>query len=404
MEAYYTLLNASAPDSLVWNWLVTPDTSKWQGTITNAKIKAWMDPKMPWPRAADANGDTIHVSRTATASTISYKISTVGMAFPITIDPTVNDTALGTASAQLVAACAAWTNSRDSINASTVTADNWNALHPGVNNGNSGVYSTIRSALTFPMQSLPAPGTVDSALIYISTDGTRPLNDSTIIYIAKGTFTSPTPAAGWFKQFVGWTSGSAHTFTPLDSTHIAFLIADGATVKSTYFNRGGLDTLKNHMGVDSLRLMLIEKKDYLRTTASWENENHGLVQGAAPYLKIYYNMISPTVTTVNDSLGRALVGNVSNVGSVNPTVRGIKYWKRGGELAADTITITDTSAAGYPAGLFTIGTKTLISDTTYYYKFVAVNVGGLTYSAIDSFTATAGGTIMVDGREVGGIH
>ncbi len=409
LKAEYILKNASAPSVLKWQ-ITANDTVEDAGGGKgkgNLKKASRLMGQIAEFTAKDAVGKVVSLTASYKKDSLIVTLDTAGAVFPVTVDPSVIDSASQTAGGQLLGQPAAgtWYLSRDTINAQTVTAG-FAVASPWLYDGTSGNDRTARTALVFPMNTLDIPTVVDSVRLWLRTDGSLPGEDTTYIYVAKGTFTGATPLVGWFNDFAGWTAGSAHTFTPLDSTHIAFLIADGAGWKSTLLTKAGRDTLKTHMGVDSLRLMLLEKRDVTRTVPGSAVDDGINMGGYAPYLSIYYQVNSPGISTTDDTLKAAvnLVGTIDSTGGGYITVRGFKYWPKGAG-GSDTLTISTTGS--YGAGTYTMYADSLLADTLYRYKAFVTYSQGNVYGAIDSFSSTINATattIMVDGRAIGGIH
>jgi len=402
MKANYILKNASAPDSLVWNWLVTPDTMVWKGVITNAKIKAWMDPKLVYPTAQDANGDTLHVERTATGSTMSYKINTAGAVYPVTVDPSIQDTIV-TARTRIMNNSAdpfagPWLTGRNSATDANSASNAWAA----------GQYtrSNWRTAVIFSLTEYNIAGViVDSTRFFMYTDGSRPGNDSLMVHAVIGTFTGAS-ATGWYNDFYGWGAAGVYTPTYLTATALNFKFNASAQWQSGLFTAEGNDTLEAKFTADSLRVMLLSTADIAGDSLLFGTyiDEKRAYSATAPYLKIYYRANQAGVTTVSDTSRAAavLTANIDSLGGANVTARGFKYWLKGSALSADTVTITKSGS--FLTGAYLDSTQAVLVDTLYRYKAYVTNAFGTSYGAIDSFTTYGDGTIMVDGRAVGGIH
>ena len=415
MKASYTLKNPSAPDSLVWNWLVTPDTSVWHGTLTNAIIKAWMDPKLPYPTAWDATGDTLHVERTATGSTMSYKVNTVGAVYPITVDPTIVDTTdTGGASGYGMAEVgASWFVKRDSV-AAFPQNDSYIV--------GSNISHNYRSYLSFPLASYGTATTVDSVRLFWTNGGGGGWpNDSVWVYPVMGNFTGAVVAANWYNDFYGWNSGNApvagkgtsvHTPQYLTAAAVKVVATDG--VVSVLFSAAGQDSVKNHVGIDTLRIVLLSDHDLNRVDPGGIAK-HGYysypMTTYPTYIKIYYNSVAATpaaVITLKDAdtlkvtgarISATLGGKAASLGNAGFDSVGFPYYKRGAAVGTALFTVLDSASASItwhvtqPVDSFFVTTKaadSLTIDTFYVVTAFCATTGGRVFSTIDDTISTYG--------------
>lgn len=391
LKSNYTL-DKTSPNRLVWGFDYSANFEK-EGTKGKGRLKdaanivrGEMQELVAW----DANRTPVPLTVTFTDDSLIVVADTNGVEWPVVIDPSITDSSLIVRSASGAlqqTTVTTWAAIRDSLNASEV--DDM-PLFPYMRH--LGVLSTqpenIRFALTLLTGEQISASLMDSARLYFYTDGVAPYGDSAIVAVVKGTFTGSTLNKSWYNDFVGWAASSVYSVTRLDSTYLKFYPADGAGYKSTLLNRRGLDTLQAYLGVDTLRLMLLEIQDIARSAAIRAD-----VQSLkSPYLAVFYQVGGPPgVTTLADldtlkSNGNAIwfsvVGKVDSTGGTIDSV-GVRYIKKGQTLTSGTVK-KKAQADLTAADTFTVSlasADSLAKDTLYVYQIAAHSERGWSYSA-----------------------
>ena len=95
----------------------------------------------------------------------------------------------------------------------------------------------------------------------------------------------------------------------------------------------------------------------------------------------------PTSAAIN-ATAATLGGNVTNDGGKTITERGVVYSSTNIDPLIDGLGVTKATTTG-TTGVFTVAVGGLTANTTYYFKSYALNVGGVTYSPVASFTTLA---------------
>ncbi len=405
LKANYILKNSSAPNVL--KWLVTANDTvedagggKGKGNLKKASKVMGQIAEFT---AIDAMGKVLPLTATYKKDSLIVTIDVVGAVHPVRVDPSIVDTIkINTSSYGMDQRNkATWLGNRDTINALPLYSDSTIFEIGRINAYNQ------RTALTF--DPVVAVSVIDSVRYYQYHTQGHPDTGTKIVYsLVMGTFKGA-PGDSWYNDFYGWAASGAYTPTywSADSIVIPY---EATAWYSLKFSTQGCDSVKAVLNRgDSLRVMALTRMD-ISGNAAYSADSItsyiGLSLATNPiYIKIYYGVNPPGVTTVSDTAKAAAVlyATIDSVGSANATARGFKIWKSGGTAAADTITLTKSGS--FAAGAFRDTTRALYPDTMYLYKGFATNTGGTGYGAIDSFTATlTGSTIMFDGRAIGGIH
>jgi hypothetical protein len=280
MKATY-LLRKTAPTTLVWNWNFIPNAGQWQPTLQ--QIRDWVLARMPAPVAWDANGDTVDVVRTYNSTSMTFTIDAEGAVWPITVDPSAQDTTtLGGVTINTYAQ-ASWTLARDPLTASFYDGEP-TVGSSVVAGGGNGVW---RGYLRFSMADLPVATAVDSVRLYLYQSTTLPYDGRTVtIFPVQGTFTGDTTGA-WFNDFTGWTAGEPHTPTFYGDS-VLFIASGDDSWSSTKFDSTGNAAIKNAMGVDSVSVVLISRDDIDNTAPVYDNRVR-LSANTLPYLAVFYD-------------------------------------------------------------------------------------------------------------------
>ncbi|MCX6787065.1 MAG: hypothetical protein NTY93_00885 [Candidatus Kaiserbacteria bacterium] len=101
----------------------------------------------------------------------------------------------------------------------------------------------------------------------------------------------------------------------------------------------------------------------------------------------------PTVTTQSASsvaiTTATLNGNITNIGSFAPTVRGFAWGTNSALSGGDTATTTDTVGQPFGTGAFSTTTIAFVCNTTYYSRAYATNSAGTGLGAISALFTTS---------------
>lgn len=121
-------------------------------------------------------------------------------------------------------------------------------------------------------------------------------------------------------------------------------------------------------------------------SGQWKSNTEG--DGGSGVVIVRY-CDAPTVVTLSASaitgVSATLSGNITNVDTVNATVRGFEYdTDSGAPYAFDT-----HEHGSYAAGNYSLGISSLSSYTLYYFRAYATNTGGTGYGAEGNFTTTS---------------
>lgn len=241
--------------------------------------------KIPPFTAVDEAGQPVALIETRTATSLSVRIKGGKyITWPVAIDPTIIDSIAKPTSVAIARyGAATWLESRNSTTGNEVhTLPTFGARTVGALSSDK---ETKRAFLAFPLNLLDVATSVDSARLYIHTDGAAPYGDSCIVSVIKGTFAGGAYDVAWFNDFVGWSASGVYSITPLDSTRLKFYIADTEGWKSVLLTKNGCDSVKTYMGVDTLRLVLLCRQD-IAGSASYREDVQGY---KSPYLSIFYN-------------------------------------------------------------------------------------------------------------------
>ena len=388
LKAEYVLKNASAPSVL--KWLVTANDTvedagggKGKGNLKKASKVMGQIAEFT---AKDATGKVVSLSAIYKRDSLIVTLDTAGVIYPITVDPTIQDTIIAAQSGDVyVTSGANWLASRNTADGGTATAGEYFAGRQGVN--------AYRSFFNFSLKEYSV-AIVDSVRLYFLVKGKTNIaaGDSVNFRPVIGTFGSTAPATAWFNDFHGWAASGAYGVTNLTTNYFKAAEGDSAW-KSELFTAAACDSVETYLATDTLKMAVLAVDDISGDSASFHGQSNALAHlyTYPPYLVIYTTTSLPGVTTVSDTSKSAYV-LYATIDSISATARGFKYWKSGGALASDTVTLSKSGT--FSVGAFQDSTKGLFADSVYLYKGFATNLNGTAYGAIDSFTATttSGGT------------
>ena len=284
---YY--LDADSPNRLAWGFDFTSNhenEGQGKGRVKNAvgSVVAEFEELKAWDSAVPPNIIDLFVNFTGDSLTVL--VDTAGAVFPITVDPTVRDSVVAAASGQTEAISAVYATAR---NAAT---GNVGLFNIGVKHVLfSGDFFVTRGHLTFPMTHLPEASAVSSATLYIYLSSNPPtvVYDSTIVI--QGTWTGAAVAPAWHDDFAGWAGSGAYSLTELAARLVFNSGSADGEYKTTALTADGRTAVKDAMGVDSLRLSLINARDVSDTEPSgvnWQQAFEVDLVGGEPYIIIDY--------------------------------------------------------------------------------------------------------------------
>jgi len=403
LKAKYILNNASAPSTLKWV-LKANDTveeqpgGKGKGHLKKAgKVKGLIAELT----AVDANGKALDLAANYKEDSLIVTISTAGAVFPITIDPSIKDTVTVSGTGSLVihgySGNSVYLTARNSETATFGAAGHFEVGDWFVDP----TYYNYRAFIRLPMGDLDGNAVETDSVVFEVVPSTHAQNGSA--RIVEGTF-SGAVATGWYNDFAGWESSGAYSpvYYSADSVNET---PDDYVIT---LNQTGEDSVLAKMGeADTLRIVAISDRDISGDAYPGYNDMFELANVTVNlYVWYFFSRNPPGLSTVADTLKAAanLVGEIDSLGGdVNLSVRGFKLWPKGGELAADTITISESGS--YGLGEFALYADSLYVDTTYYYKAFGTNDQGTSYGSTESFSTVIGSGgvstyYYIDGRQV----
>ena len=401
---YY--LDANSPNRLAWGFDFTSNhenqgKGKGKGRIKNAasKIVAELGELRAW----DAAGMVVALTVTYTADSLTVLVDTTGVTFPVTLDPTIQDTVLTGSAGQVHNDIGTNQQRRDNANGGGVNILSALDAYAGVTGS-----SVVRTALQWKLGPLTDITTMDSVNLRYFHESVMTGNNDTM-WVAYGEWTSNTLAVGWFSLFDGRVAAGAHTFTNLvDSTRAIMTTANDGTWMTIPFTSAATDSIKdliNSTGVnDTLRIMLLDADDYRNRVNEQTNYFHTDVD-AFPWLEIFYTIYPPGVSHVADSdtiqtVNASVVVFIDSTGGVPLDSLGLQFFIFDGE--ADTSRV-DSVGTFDETDSVSITMMNLLPDTSYQYRPVGVSPGGESFGDWDTLTTTitgGGAALSVDGRTV----
>ncbi len=405
---YY--LDANSPNRLAWGFDFTSNhenQGKGKGRIKNAasKIVAELGELRAW----DAAGMVVALTVNYTADSLTVLVDTTGVTFPVTLDPTVQDTSVTTMNASMRGVNASHAEARD-----TTIGVSINTTIPNVASLLAGdaKYYIDRMFIGFDLTALSGT-VVDSARLFVYQDPQgsppQPANgEDYVIVVGAGTFAGSTPNANWFPAFTGW-GGATNDPHNLDSLTAAWTFTDGTagSFQSIKFIANGNAITLAAFG-DTLRLALIGFLD-IDNTAPLSDTSGVRINNTAtkyPYIKIYYSIGNPPgVSSIADSdsiktVDVSVVVFIDSTGGVDLNSLGLQFFIFDGE--ADTSRV-DSVGTFDETDSVSITMTNLLPDTSYQYRPVGVNSEGESFGVWDTLTTTitgGGAALSVDGRTV----
>ena len=367
------ILSETSPTRLAWG-LKDPDG------IAQRKIQPFT--------ALDAAGKPVNLTASYKQDSLIVTLNTFGALFPVTVDPSIQDTADAGTSGQFGPTGTNWKFARDSLS---------DGIGSAVNNfivGRSDA-SNYRSAISLDLSGYAATSVIDSTRFFWYNSSGPGAGDSIMFYGVAGNF-SGSFAAGWYNDIQGWDATAAYTPSYL-TAQIKVPTGQNATWFSALFTIAGKDSITAQVGLRTLRMMILSSTDISGDSTEWAGTSvYSNASATKPYFIIYYHAASqPGLTTGIDTLAVLLHAAVDSTGGKNLTSRGFKVWPKGGTLAGDTLTVSESGSLG--TGDYALYADSLIPDTLYRYKAYGINAAGTSYGALDSFStsATGGGTVTI---------
>lgn len=394
LKAEYILTDKS-PVRLAWG---LTESSKGLAERKIEPFKAW-----------DAGGKLVNVSVEYFLDSLVVSVDSAGTLFPITVDPTVQDTALA-AAGQLKASAGDAQARRDAANAGVANllsaADAYSAIS---------ISGVTRSAFQWELGPLTDVTAIDSAFLHYYHAASM-TGDNDTMYVAHGEWTSNTLAVGWFSLFDGRTTAGAHTFTNMVDDNIFMTTANDGSWMAIRFSSTANDTIMHYINStedDTLRLMILNANDY-RNRAAITTPYFYTALDSFPWLEIIHDSAPATVshaTTLKDAdtlkvtglapwfaLGASFDSSGAGLDSV-----GFVLHKKG--VPADTITVVvDSADASWTVAdsIFFVSTvitaDTIAIDTAYVVAAFAATGDTRTYSGVNDTLSTAvtAGTVTTD--------
>ena len=382
------LLNASAEDSLIWTYTIITDPAD---SLSKFQVLNWLDNRLLYPTATDANGDSVGVLRINVSGAVTngrlnggmiYKVYADSAEFPIDVDPTVQDTAVSANSGGFAA------SKRDTTTGTTPDPDDYRICTVS-----DAVY---RAFMQFDLSGAGTPSSINSATLYLDfTGGADPnAGQYDTLLVVEGTQSGALAVAQW-NDFTGWAASGA--YTTIEVLADTVVMADGGIgLKSWTLNAAGKANVLSAMGSGTFALVMLDVEDIKDVVDAGNNGVTRTDDPAYPYLVIDYVAASPPGLTYTnaDSIPYRIpfFAQVDSTGGNAITTRGFQYFMMGDNT--DTITVTD-SVSDLTSVDFVGWSDSLVAvDTSVVVRAWGTNGAGTSYSPWDtiSTTATGGGT------------
>lgn len=389
------ILTSKSPTRLAWKYnLSGHDTTKTlaegmplygaDGTVNGyiPKLVAW-----------DNSDRVIELVVNFTADSLIVLVDTAGAIFPITVDPSINDTTLGNFIGQSgwdeVAAYLTVRNSTDGENASTNLIYAVNSLYSGTR------IQVRRGFLRLDVSgvSLGVGSVLDSAKIFLNTQYTNNVNDSA--YVVRGTTSGDSVLTTWFNDFVGWASSGTYSGIKTITTLTGNVAGNYTIGKFTEYGEAYLDSV---IGSGSMNLAVLNKWDVNATEPVTDN-HHSRWEAVTPppYMTIFYTENHQPGITTADSLNVDMVtvilyANADSVGTANMTERGFEYMVLGN--LTDTTSISESGDFG--AGAFQDTTGGVPNDSSIVARAWGENDAGKSYGAWKTILTSVGVSIPLN--------
>ena len=397
------ILDSKSPTRLAWKYNLSGHDDKKslaEGQPiygADGQINGHLPPLVAW----DDSGKVVKLTTTITADSLITVVDTAGVTFPVTVDPTIYDSARVTLSAQIVGEGTSAAAARDTTYANIPQSS------AGINGYYVGMSGNrcYRNIMGFVLDGLTAGATISAATLSMYNDGAYPATDSTQADVFFGTgsgiYTEPSP---WYSQWQGRVTGGAVTQAAATTASFVQLAASGAGYVERSFTAAALDTIETLAGGDTLRLIFMTAYDINNLSGfdgAWQNVNGN----PASFVEIVFTLPNkPGITTADslnlDKVTVILYADADSVGSANMTEWGFKYFTLGDP--ADTTTISETGS--HAAGAFQDTTGGVLPDTSIVVWAFGTNGAGTSTGAVDTLdTPSASGgssALTVDGRTV----
>lgn len=293
LKANY-FLDADSPNRLAWGFNFTSvheNQGQGKGRIKNAvsKIVAELGELKAW----DAAGMVVGLTVNYTADSLIVLVDTAGVTFPVTVDPTVNDTAIA-ADSMCVNFTAGpitdvgWYAARFAPAAAAFTPSSIWAVNAHNASGSNFIF--YRTYFTFDLSTLSTNATsIESAelfLQYASSDLLAAGGDSLVFIL--GTWVGPFEALAQWNDFEGWddTDSSAIDFIPLmENMLIPF---ETTATGSVLFTAAGRDTLLTLMDSGVLKLAALNANEVYDIKDYTQGEHGIKLAEVQPYIVINF--------------------------------------------------------------------------------------------------------------------
>lgn len=384
-------LDESSPNRLAWGFVYTrihENEGKGKGRIKNILNQSIVElgALVAW----DALKNNILVTVTYTADSLIVEVDTAGAVWPITVDPSVQDTILTTWAFIRPTAGAVYLPIRNATSGGV----NKPASNISVRNFVAGGDFFVERAFTyFDFTGFPAIVGVDSARYFINLNTVPGSARVDTLRVVESTQVGDT-TGGWFNDFRGWEATGAY-----DSIATDFLFCEFAANSSTslgwysqLFNANGIAKIFSVFGSDSLRLVHMTAGDIASREPADNDDNWSIDDTPAPYIIIYYDAgYQPGITpTIQDSVlyRRPLYVQVDSTGGTDITTFVFKYFPYGDNSDTTSITLTGTfGASGY--GVITDSLVSWGATDSLVYWIDATNAVGTTTSISDTISVRA---------------
>jgi len=386
-------LDSESPTRVAWGYkLVGHDTKRQLAEnqpIYGSDGKT-INGYFPALTAVDQDDDPVSLTTTITADSIIVQMGAF-TEFAL-LDPTVHDTVVtGNASAEHVRNTVG--TGFDQTRNVASGDDNQPISLAGTQFGSS-TTAFYRQFLTFALDQMDEIVILDSAKLQFSISDLGTGDSALHVVMVRGTYTG-TRHNDWFNDFDGWAASGAYDVTEYGSAHWTTHVAGENYIS---FNAEGIDSLKEYINSDSLRLAILTQDDVNGTYTVPQSCGHG----TAFYQRIeffYTEPTAPTIAAVEGDTTRFVDQEVH----ADLTDNGGFTYERGFQFFIyqnNEDTLTSSNVGDFSTGVFSDTLEGLVIDTKYVYRPYVFGYEDSAVGGWDTLSTVSGGVLTIDGRSV----
>jgi len=273
--------------------------------------------RVPKPTAWDERENPVNIDVTYQDNILTYEIAvTENTKYPVTIDPStiIKFDPEIEKTGYLRGVSNNYTSARDTTAAYTPTGPN---VGIWVGQGETTIYMVDRSSIVFDTSSLDDSAIIDKTEVILVTDTDYTDNEFDMALVAA-TF-SGSWAQDWYNDFVGWTTGSAHTPIYLSNIITSNAVHTAGDTARFTLTQAGLDSIN----VDAeTHFMLISKDDINNSEVSQDTRAQLKFEMSSSYIKIWYHTDPPATMNQSNTTEITLGDYYTQTPTTNNTVYG----------------------------------------------------------------------------------